>query len=270
MTLEAGKKNLVHLEWKRANEEAAGLLPTGAVFNQQIKSFIDNENRIVNVIKFVCSSAETSPYQLNGGGGYILYKGTDIEIHTSATEFIANNNCKGMFDKLPCTSIDLTGVNTQHVTNMREMFQDCIDVTLINLSNINTQNVTDMRLMFSGCKNITSLDLTKLNTQNVIDMSYMFHKCEKLTSLDLSNFNTQYVRFMGNMFYNCKALSSLNLSNFNTERVTNMYYMFYDVGIEATSKPIPIYVSTEGQSFITNYTVNGLDSAQATLVIKDN
>ena len=117
-------------------------------------------------------------------------------------------------------------LNTQNVTDMREMFYGCRYLPPLDLSHFNTQNVTDMSWMFGRCWGLTSLDLSHFNTQNVTDMRGMFYGCSGLTSLDLSHFNTQNVTYMGAMFGGCSGLTSLDLSHFNTQNVTNMSEMF--------------------------------------------
>ena len=129
---------------------------------------------------------------------------------------------------------DIEGIrnlNTEKVTDMNYMFNDCQSLTSLDLNNFNTQNVTNMRCMFYGCKALKSLDVSNFNTQNVTRMDWMFNSCSALTSLDVSNFNTQNVTDMSDMFSGCKALTSLDVSKFNTENVTKMSSMFY--GCEA-------------------------------------
>ena len=132
------------------------------------------------------------------------------------------NNCKKL------SSLDFSKFNTENVTNMRHMFDNCSKLSSLDFSKFNTENVTDMSYMFDNCRELSSLDLSKFNTENVTDMSYMFSCCWGLSSLDLSKFNTENVTNMTNMFYNCSALSTLDLSNFNTAKVGNMSYMFSD------------------------------------------
>ena len=132
------------------------------------------------------------------------------------------NNCKKL------SSLDFSKFNTENVTNMRHMFHNCSKLSSLDFSKFNTENVTDMSYMFDNCRELSSLDLSKFNTENVTDMSYMFSCCWGLSSLDLSKFNTENVTNMTNMFYNCSALSTLDLSNFNTAKVGNMSCMFSD------------------------------------------
>ena len=141
----------------------------------------------------------------------------------------ALTSLKGFFQE--CGNLEtisgLDYLNTENVTDMSNMFNNCIILPSLDLSNFNTAKVTNMSCMFKNCKELSSLNLSEsFNTVNVTNMSYMFSGCQKLPSLDLSNFNTEKVKFMPSMFYGCNKLSSLDLSNFNTAKVTDMSYMF--------------------------------------------
>ena len=124
------------------------------------------------------------------------------------------------------TTLDLTGIDTNNVTDMGIMFCYCRALTSLDVSSFNTSNVTDMGAMFSDCEALTSLDLSNFDTSKVTDMSDMFNNCNALTSLDVSNFNTSNVTSMRIMFQCCSALTSLDVSSFNTSNVTNMCGMF--------------------------------------------
>ena len=120
----------------------------------------------------------------------------------------------------------IENLNTEKVTNMSYMFNNCSALASLNVSKFNTAEVKDMDFMFYNCSTLTSLNLSNFNNAKVTTMISMFDGCTKLESLDLSKFNTTEVTNMGCMFYNCSALTSLNLSNFNTAKVTNMSAMF--------------------------------------------
>ena len=93
-------------------------------------------------------------------------------------------------------------------------FGNCFYLTEIEgIENLNTQNVTDMRDMFTCCYALTSLDVSNFNTQNVEDMTDMFLGCEKLSLLDLSNFNTERVKDMSSMFSGCSTLQTIFASD---------------------------------------------------------
>ncbi|MCP9553147.1 BspA family leucine-rich repeat surface protein [Prevotella copri] len=109
-------------------------------------------------------------------------------------------------------------------------FGNCFDLTEIDgIENLNTQNVTDMRDMFVCCYALTSLDVSNFNTQNVEDMTDMFLGCEGLSLLDLSNFNTERVENMSSMFSGCSTLQTIFASDkFVTDQVFGGDDMFID------------------------------------------
>ena len=106
-------------------------------------------------------------------------------------------------------------------TSCCRWFADCFYLTEIDgIENLNTQNVTDMRDMFVCCYALTSLDVSNFNTQNVEDMTDMFLGCEGLSLLDLSNFNTERVEDMSFMFSGCSTLQTIFASDkFVTDQV---------------------------------------------------
>ncbi|EMF0334155.1 BspA family leucine-rich repeat surface protein, partial [Enterococcus faecium] len=124
------------------------------------------------------------------------------------------------------TSLDVTHFDTNNVTNMYYMFNDCSSLTSLDVTHFDTNNVTNMGSMFRGCSNLTSLDVTHFDTNNVTNMENMFANCSSLTSLDLSHFDTSNVITMGGMFFNCPKLTSLDLSHFDTSNVITMVSMF--------------------------------------------
>ena len=130
------------------------------------------------------------------------------------------NNCSKL------TSFDVSKFNTVKVTNMSNMFKGCSELTSLDVTKFNTEKVTDMRYMFGNCSKLPSLDVTNFNTAKVTDMSYMFTGCSALTSLDVTKFDTRNVTTMEGMFSSCSKLTSLDVSNFNTKKVTNMSFMF--------------------------------------------
>ena len=151
---------------------------------------------------------------------------TNIEgIEYLNTENVTNMN--GMFQNCKSlTTLDLSRFDTKNVTDMSGMFYACLALTTLDIANFDTKNVTDMSHMFFECSALTTLDISNFNTENVTNMSGMFWGCAALTTLDLSHFDTQNVTDMNGMFCNCSALTTLDVSNFDTKNVTNMSGMF--------------------------------------------
>ena len=143
---------------------------------------------------------------------------------------------RGMFCECSeVVSIDLSGLDTSEVADMRSMFSGCSSLT-----SLDTSSVTDMSGMFRGCSSLASLDLSSLDTSSVkktggvrffmkesgFYYDGMFRDCSSLSSLDLSSFDTSSVTDMSSMFYGCSKLASLDLSGFGTTAPADSAYMF--------------------------------------------
>lgn len=136
--------------------------------------------------------------------------------------------CRGWFAS--CSSLKtvegLANLNTEAVTDMYTMFDNCTSLKSLDLSTFNTANVTDMSRMFFSCDSLVSLNVSGFNTSKVTKMDNMFNSCLQLPALDVSSFNTEKVTSMDNMFTNCRKLKTLDLKNFDTRNVTSMDYLF--------------------------------------------
>ena len=111
-------------------------------------------------------------------------------------------------------------------TSCYSWFRGCIDLKIEGIEYLNTENVTNMGCMFDDCRYLTTLDVSNFDTKNVTNMGYMFAGCTSLTTLDVSNFDTKNVTNMNKMFYECNGLTTLDVSNFDTKNVTDMRWMF--------------------------------------------
>ena len=272
-------------EWTAEEEEIADaeevyetlLLPDGETFNTKVGEYLTAKPDLKK-IKFITNSDVTSESILvtdeDGTKGYLVANGECLEIHTYASEFVANANCMAMFEgQAEYTSpfSTLTDIefgnkfNTSNVTNMGGMFAYCLDLSSLNVSSFDTSSVINMIGMFDGCTSLTSLDLSSFNTSNVTNMSYMFSECRSLTSLDVSSFDTSNVTDMRYMFSFCSSLTSLDLSNFTFEETPSVTSMFTYVGTNAENKPISVKVKEEGYTYLTEKDC-GIDAAAAKFV----
>ena len=206
-------------------------LPENSAWVEDKQTVVDINNKLGNGtivhIVFDKSFCTYTPTSLQNFFYYLTKLETITGLEYLNTENVTDMSY--MFDNCSSlTSLDVTHFNTAKVTNMKYMFANSSSLTSLDVTHFNTANVSDMSSMFSGCTNLTSLDVTKFNTANVTDMSRMFYNCQTLPSLDVTKFNTANVSEMSGMFYNCSKLTSLDVTNFNTEKVTNMTSMFYN------------------------------------------
>lgn len=137
-------------------------------------------------------------------------------------------------------------------TSLESLFSGFSKLTAISgIDNLNTDNVTTMRLMFNQCSSLTTLDLHTFNTAKVTNMAMMFYQCSGLTSLLVGSFNTANVTDMRQMFQDCSSLTKLNLSEWNTAKVTYMTSMF-----QGCSNLVTIFVGPEWNTDAVTYSDN--------------
>jgi len=133
-------------------------------------------------------------------------------------------NMRAMFQN--CINFDqpLNDWDTSNVTNMHYMLRGCQKFNQ-SLNNWNTSNVTDMVAMFANC-NIFNQPLDAWDTSKVTDMEGMFYNCNKFDQ-PLNDWDTSNVTNMRAMFQNCDVFNQ-PLNDWNTSNVTNMGGMFYN------------------------------------------
>ena len=158
---------------------------------------------------------------LFSGFGFLQKIEFNNAFHTENTR-----SMEGMFYWSGLVSLDLSGLDTSSVTNMRSMFGSCRELKTLNIRSLDTSCVTDMSGMFSDCRSLKKLDIRSLDTSNVTDMSSMFGYCWDLESLDVSLMDTSSVEDMNFMFWRCASLEELDLRSFDTSSVKNMSFMF--------------------------------------------
>ena len=79
------------------------------------------------------------------------------------------------------------------------MFENCTKLTSLDLTHLITDYVTDMKYMFHNCTSLETL-LVYFNTLNVKYMQNMFSSCISLSSLNIGSFFTANVENLTDMF----------------------------------------------------------------------
>lgn len=111
----------------------------------------------------------------------------------------------------------------------------CVFLKKIDLSGFNTENVTDMKFMFYDCVSLVDLNVSNLNTSKVTDMSYMFKNCQSLPTIDLRSFDTHNVTNMDAMFGNCRIAKEIKASSMWTNEKATTKNMFAECGVSSIS-----------------------------------
>ena len=208
-----------------ASKETLGENEYGIYDGGAKPTWLVNKNNITKVV-FDPAFANARPTTCNGwfNGCVNLTSIEGIEyLNTSQVTDMQN-----MFSQcLRLQTTDFSGFDTRKVKDMSYMFYNCASLKSLDISNFNTSEVTDMRCMFESCIGLTSLDLSHLNTSKVSVMVSMFQSCIKLLSVNLSGWDTRNVISMTRMFEGCRSLKTLDLSGFDTrEKTCTMGDMF--------------------------------------------
>ena len=137
------------------------------------------------------------------------------------------------------------------------------------LANLNTENVTDMSQMFYNCLKLTSLDLSLFNTAKVTNMKSMFNNCQSLVTIycnddwsqstvltsSSSMFNACY-KLVGENGTNCNGVSNVGITYARPDNGPDSsqpgYFTRADEAIEDIEAPKDKArkVITDGQLFI--------------------
>ena len=219
----------------------------------EIKSFAkyDGDESFVEQLIESGDAAEID----NGAEGYPhiygwLDNGT-LYWWSKAKNVYLENSSRCLFRGLTdCTSIDLTDIRSERLTDMSYMFENCHALTVIDFTKLYASAVTTMKAMFRGCSSFTSFDLYftpsalldtssmfegcssaesiiyKQKMSTVLNASAMYKDCTALKSVNKYVFSSTACTDMSYLFYGCKNLQSLSDLNFTTDNVTDMSYMF--------------------------------------------
>ncbi len=148
-------------------------------------------------------------------------------------------------DKIKTVVFDASFANARP-TSCYYWFCYCYNLTTIEgIEYLNTEKVTNMKDMFYRCSALTSLDLSNFNTKNVTDMSYMFCSCSALTTIFVSDkFVTGQVTDSRDMFSGCdKLIGAIKYVEKNTN---NKDYANYETGYFAPEGGFPGYAVFDG------------------------
>ena len=136
-------------------------------------------------------------------------------------------NMSHLFCSYPGTTLDVSNLDVSNATDISGMFEACQRLqTLTGLNTWDTKNVTNMGNMFYNCLSLTSLDLSSFDTSKVTDMIMMFSYCSKLEILDISNFDMSNVTDVPHttsyMFGDCSKLHTLRLDNCDNDTINKI------------------------------------------------
>ena len=221
-------------------EGSEDLLPENIVVNKSIFSIegiFSQDGNATNADLVQGKIAYSNGEKLEGtlsipktsDAGYFFYQGARFsedgwKDYLSLFDNLISTTYMFAYIRTTVENLDLSGLDTSKVKNMKYMFNNCY-VNNLDLSKIDTESVTDMGGMFQNTQNLKILDLSSFNTRNVENMLSMFEGDTNLTDINFGeNFDTSNVTNFSRMFTSVRNITSL--PKFNGDKANNMNNTF--------------------------------------------
>ena len=218
---------------------------TEAIFNASQLTTMDPQAAAVQQVKFIdigkteaqnrakAAGVSLMDFSTEGNGSVLAWHDSNNVLYITSYEkgrkIIFDENCQSTFkDMMALNSIDFGKniIDTSRVTDMGDMFYDCVMLTTLDLSEFDTSSVTKMGRLFRHCENLKTVNISSFDTTNVKDAGAMFGFCYKLESVDLSNISFPNAESMGYMFEQCKTLTKLDVSTLDGSKCHQFEGMF--------------------------------------------
>lgn len=129
-------------------------------------------------------------------------------------------------------SLDISGLKTQNVTSMINMFAYCRNLyQVLDLRHFNVGKVKTFESMFRDCFLVQGINLTGWmppSNLNTGALYYSFFNCYSTKYIyGLTNFQISNCTTLNSTFANCYSLEELeDLSNWDTSNITTFYNLF--------------------------------------------
>ena len=167
-------KNIINLNNKEINNiiyQLKNILYIMDIINEDIRKNneeINKINNINNINKNIIEGIIDINVEDINKDIKLYNSKEDIEIYINNERIINENKYK--FDKKGKYKFKLIFKNK--ISNLKGLFERCLQLYPINLSNLDTSNVTDMSFMFNKCKKLKEIKgINKFNTNNVTNMN---------------------------------------------------------------------------------------------------
>ena len=187
---------------------------------EAIRTAINNKGGTLTTTDTFASYPSAIDSLPSGGGGSLK------------TLLDATKSTYNLFYQYSGTSVnDLISYNdTENVTNMSNMYQNCKNLTTI--PKLNTSSVKSMSSFVQNCKNVTTV---QLDTSNVTSFYYTFAYCDNLKTIDIT-----YIKPTANTYYfayGCKSLTKLIIRNMPSIPALNSNAFNYCYHFTGTTDP---------------------------------
>lgn len=164
-----------------------------------------------------------------GKFNHLIIDGQDVPLIGTLNQFLAGVDAQriqfrnfdarkiyefsAMFLEQRASYIDLSGLKTENMKYITNMFQGCKNLEQLDLSNLNMENVRSLKGLFEFCNQIKNIRLPEKVGQNIRTIAEMCECCTSLESINLQSIYSEKIVDMSKAFLLCKKLQRINLEN---------------------------------------------------------
>lgn len=130
------------------------------------------------------------------------------------------------FTKLNHSRVDVSGMDTRNVVDMREMFSDTLFLRELNLTTFDTSNVRNLMAAFAGMLALQHLDVKGWDTSKCRTFREMFDSDLKLKELDIGHFDTSKAEDIESIFLRCASLERADIESWELPNVKHISHIF--------------------------------------------
>ena len=186
-----------------------------------LDSFINRAKSTRAMIDSVEDCDGNKVYVVNTHRECIVCSDKTFELTDSYPKHLQNtmineDTCEGAFQNTMFKSIDMSNIDTSHVTNMANLFSGAF-AHKININNIDTSNVVNMSGMFRSTI-LNELNIENLDISKVKYMSAMF-KGSDIKNLTMPGCKTTNLEWAMSMFQDFKSDGKLDLSMIKVKEI---------------------------------------------------
>lgn len=122
--------------------------------------------------------------------------------------------------------LNLSGWNTEGVTNFSKMFKSCRFLKVITIDNWDFSSCEYTEEMFCKCSNLQIVYMEDIDFENLISMNKMWYDCRSLEELHIKFWNLPHLQSMISFCENCISLQYVDTSGWIDLENVNTFAAF--------------------------------------------
>lgn len=131
-----------------------------------------------------------------------------------------------LFANTTSQTLTLSGFNTNNVTYLYGICNNCTSLKEVDFSLLNVEKVVGANHMFFNCYSLINANLAEWSLINCTSAWYTFYNCYKLKTINVVNWNVCKVTNLNYFCWNCRVLENIDFTNWNCNKCTTASWAF--------------------------------------------